>query len=222
MLTDPDAARALLGYRIDRLEGAQQNAAANGYRGAQYPWESSPLTGHEAAPGDGEAAAYEHHVSLDVAYALIQYLHATGDLEFGRERVRPVLDQVCRWLESRVTKTPRGYEILGANGIAEKQQPVDNNAFVNMAASVVAARDSRARPRPRAGARPGLGGDPRGMYVPVDRRTKVIKNHDRYRPGEEKGATPEALAGLFPFTYDVTPEIEQASYAFYLDLADGT
>src|SRR6185295_8216802 len=73
LLTDPDAARALLGYRIDRLEGAQQTAAANGYRGAQFPWESGPLTGHEAAPGDGEAAAYEHHVSLDVAYALAQY-----------------------------------------------------------------------------------------------------------------------------------------------------
>ena len=68
---------------------------------------------------------------------MIQYLHATGDLEYGRTRIRPVLDQVCRWIESRVTQTPRGYEILGANGIAEKQHPVDNNAFVNMAASVV-------------------------------------------------------------------------------------
>ena len=42
LLTDPDAARAMLGYRIDRLEGAQQNAAANGYRGAQYPVGEQP------------------------------------------------------------------------------------------------------------------------------------------------------------------------------------
>jgi hypothetical protein len=219
LLTDPDAARALLGYRIDRLEGAQQTAAANGYRGAQFPWESGPLTGHEAAPGDGEAAAYEHHVSLDVAYAMIQYLHATGDLEFGRERVKPVLDQVCRWLESRVTKTSRGYEILGANGIAEKAQPVNNNAFVNMAAAVVLRDTLALAPDIGLETRSGWEAIRRDLYLPLDRRRKVIKNHDRYRAAEEKGATPEALAGLFPFTYEVSPEVEQASYAFYLELA---
>ena len=220
LLTDPDAARAILRYRIDRLESAQQNAAANGYRGAQYPWESSPLTGHEAAPGDGEAAAYEHHVSLDVAYALVQYLHATGDVEFGRERVKPVIDQVCQWLESRVTRTARGFEILGANGVAEKKQPVDNNAFVNMAASVVLRETLALAPDLGLEPRPAWEAIHRDLYVPIDRRTNVIKNHDRYRPGEEKGATPEALAGLFPFTYDAPLEVEQASYAFYLDLAE--
>ena len=220
LLTDPDAARAILRYRIDRLESAQQNAAANGYRGAQYPWESSPLTGHEAAPGDGEAAAYEHHVSLDVAYALVQYLHATGDVEFGRERVKPVIDQVCQWLESRVTRTARGFEILGANGVAEKKQPVDNNAFVNMAASVVLRETLALAPDLGLEPRPAWEAIHRDLYVPIDRRTNVIKNHDRYRPGEEKGATPEALAGLFPFSYDAALEVEQASYAFYLDLAE--
>ena len=216
---DPEAARALLDYRIDRLHGALQNAAANGYRGAQYPWESGPLTGHEAAPGDGEAAGYEHHVSLDVAYALIQYLHATGDREYGRERAKPVLDQVCRWLESRVTRTQRGFEILGANGIAEKAKPVDNNAFVNMAACVVL--------RETLALAPDLGLEPRPAWkrsstvsiCPSTGARRVIGIHDRYRPGEEKGATPEALAGLFPFTYDPAPEVEQASYAYYLDLA---
>jgi hypothetical protein len=221
LLTDPEAARALLDYRIDRLQAARENAAANGFRGAQYPWESGPLSGCEATPGDGEAAAYEHHVSLDVAYALIQYLHATGDLEYGRERIRPVLDQVCRWVESRVTKTPRGYEILGANGIAEKQQPVDNNAFVNMAASVVLRETLTLAPTLGLTPRPlweAIGG---GLCLPIDPRTNAIKNHDRYRPTEEKGSTPEALAGLFPYTYNTEPAIEEASYAFYLDLADG-
>ena len=47
LLTDPDAARALLDYRVDRLEGARQNARRRRISRAQYPWESSPLTGHE-------------------------------------------------------------------------------------------------------------------------------------------------------------------------------
>jgi trehalose/maltose hydrolase-like predicted phosphorylase len=220
LLTQPEAAQALLDYRIDRLGGAQWNAASNGYLGAQYPWESGPLTGHESTPGDAAAAAHEHHVSLDVAYALIQYLHATGDFEYGRERVKPVLDQICRWIESRVTRTERGYEILATNGIAEKKRPVNNNAFVNMAADVVL--------RETAALAPALGLEPRpswesiraGLYLPVDRRTGVIKNHDAYRPTEEKGETPEALAGFFPYTYEAAPNVETASYEFYLELAD--
>jgi len=220
LLTQPEAARALLNYRVDRLSGAQRNAATNGYLGAQFPWESAPLTGEEATPGDGAAAAHEHHVSLDVAFALIQYLHATGDLEYGRERVRPVLDQVCRWIESRVSRTGRGYEILAANGIAEKKEPVDNNAFVNMAAAVVLRETAALAPTLNLEPRPAWEAIRKNLYLPLNRRTKVIRNHDRYRPTEEKGETPEALAGLFPFTYDAPPEIEAASYEFYLDIAD--
>ena len=153
LLTQPDAARALLDYRIDRLEGARWNAASNGYRGAQYPWESGPLTGHEATPGDGAAAAHEHHVSLDVAYALIQYLHATGDVEYGRERVRPVLDQICRWIESRVTKTVSRLRDPGRKRVAEKatrrQQRLCQHGTAVVAARDRPARsDARARPRP--------------------------------------------------------------------------
>jgi len=90
-----------------------------------------------------------------------------------------------------------------------------------LAASVVARETVALAPDLGLEPRPAWEAISRGMHVPVDRRTKVIRNHDRYRPGEEKGATPEALAGIFPFTYDATPEVEQASYAFYLDLAAG-
>ena len=186
LLTQPDAARALLDYRVDRLAGARWNAASNGYRGAQYPWESGPLTGHEATPGAGAAAAHEHHVSLDVAYALIQYLHATGDVEYGRERVRPVLDEICRWIESRVTKTVRGYEILAANGVAEKAQPVDNNALVNMATAVVLRETESLASTLGLYFRPAWESIRQNLYLPLDRQGLVIQNHDAYRPTEEK------------------------------------
>jgi len=56
-----------------------------------------------------------------------------------------------------------------------------------------------------------------GMFIAMD--GDVIKNHDRFTPAEGgvTGATPEALAGLFPMTYDVSPQIERATIAFYLD-----
>jgi trehalose/maltose hydrolase-like predicted phosphorylase len=220
LLTAPSAARALLDYRCARLGGAIRNARLAGYSGAQYPWESAPLSGEEAAPGDGAASAHEHHVSLDVAIALVQYAHATGDDRFVRERACPVLEAIAEWAESRITETSRGFEIHRANGVAEKPEPVDNNAFVNMAASV-ALRGIRS-----AAEMFDLPCDPRWadiaarMYIPLSRRTGVIRNHDDYRTNEEKGETPEAPAGLFPLGYEVDPRIERATYAFYLDLAD--
>jgi trehalose/maltose hydrolase-like predicted phosphorylase len=218
VLTHPDAARTLLEYRARMLPAARDNAAMNGYRGAQYPWESGHRTGEEAAPGEGAAAAHEHHVSLDVAFAFSQFLHATHDWEWGREHAWAVLRDVAEWAESRGQRTPRGFEIHGVNGIAERATTVDNNAFVNMAASV-AFREAAALAQP-------LGHEPRSrwaelaqsVYVPI--RDGVIRNHDRYRSNEEKGETPEAAAGLFPLTYDVEPDVERATFAFYLDLAD--
>jgi hypothetical protein len=220
LLTSPDSARAMLEFRHMGLEAARHNASMAGYRGAQFPWEASLRAGQEAAPGDGDASAHEHHVSLDVAFAFVQYLHATNDWQFGRERAWPVLRDIGSWLESRVVETQRGFEILRVNGVAEKQDVVDNNAFVNMAASVVAREIVAIAPRigdPVDGALERIGHD---IFVPVDRRTHVIRNHDRYRANEEKGETPEAPAGLFPFTYRAPERVERATYEFYLRLAD--
>jgi hypothetical protein len=220
LLTQPDSARSMLDYRADRVDAARRNAKMAGYRGAQFPWESSIRLGEEAAPGEGAASAHEHHVSLDVAVAFAQFLHATHDWEWGRARAWPVLNGVCEWLESRVVETRRGFEIHDVNGIAERQETVDNNAFVNMAAVRVL--------REAIELAPMLGHEPAPAWrriadrlvIPLDPRTKVIRNHDRYRANEEKGETPEAAAGLFPLGYDAEPAVEQATLRFALGLAD--
>jgi hypothetical protein len=219
LLTNPDAARTLLEYRAERLQAARLNAQMWGFRGAQFPWESSVRHGEEASPGEGAASAHEHHVSLDVANAFSQFLHATHDWEWGRERAWHVLNDVAEWAESRGVRTDRGFEIHGVNGVAERKETVDNNAFVNMAASVVF--------REVADLARSLGHDhqrkwselARSVYLPID-RNKVIRNHDGYRADEEKGETPEALAGLFPLTYECPADVERASLEFYLGLAD--
>src|SRR5207237_808211 len=72
------------------------------------------------------------------AHAFAQYVYATGDVDFLRERAWPVLEGVARWILSRVVKTRRGYEIKATLGFAEdRSTPVDNDAYVNMAAAVV-------------------------------------------------------------------------------------
>jgi trehalose/maltose hydrolase-like predicted phosphorylase len=218
ILTHPQCACTLLEYRSKHVEAARLNAAMNGYQGVQFPWESGIQYGEESAPGEGAASAHEDHVSLDVAFAFSQLLHATNDWRWGREHAWKVLAGVADWVQSRGSVTKRGFEIHDVNGVAEKQGTVSNNAYVNMAASV-ALREAVAL-APALGQEPdeGWAESARNVYLPMNGR--VIKNHDAYRKTEEKGETPEAAAGLFPLSYECRPEVERATFEFYLGLAD--
>ena len=144
LLTQPGAAKAILDYRSERLTAARHNAKLNGYQGIQFPWESSAARGEEASPGLGTASVYEHHVSLDVAIAFAQYAHVTGDARFRREQAWPVLAGVADWIVSRATPSERGWQIRHVMGIAERKEPSDNVAYVNMAAIVALREPSRA------------------------------------------------------------------------------
>jgi trehalose/maltose hydrolase-like predicted phosphorylase len=46
----PDAAETILDFRLQRLEAARANARLMGRRGLQFPWETAPSSGQEAAP----------------------------------------------------------------------------------------------------------------------------------------------------------------------------
>jgi trehalose/maltose hydrolase-like predicted phosphorylase len=217
-LVQPQAAASLLEYRFRNLAGARTNAQIMGRTGVQFPWESSPAMGQEAAPLPGTAAWHEDHVSLDVARAFALFADATGQGEFRRQQAWPVLSGVADWIVSRVHKTSDGYEIRASMGIAEREQPVDNAAFTNMAA-VVVLEDAT-----RIGQRLGYAVDPRWEEIAktmvMPRRDKVIVSHDGYRKTEEKGATPDPLMGVWPFGYRLSAEEEKATLDFYLAQAD--
>jgi hypothetical protein len=216
-LLQPDAAAALLDYRLQSLEGARRNARARGRRGLQFPWESAPRSGQEAAPMPGNAAWHEDHVSLDVARAFSFFADATGDAEFLRTKAWPVLWGVAEWLTSRVTPTPDGYDIAESMGIAERETPVNNAAFTNMGAVVVL------RAVCETARRLGLAADPAwetlAAGIAIPRRGKAIVSHDDFRINEEKGATPDPLMGIFPFGFEVDAAGEAATLALYLKSA---
>jgi hypothetical protein len=219
-LLQPQLARALLDYRCQRVGAARRNAQLHGYRGAQFPWESAPRSGEEAAPWNGTASAHEHHVSLDVAWALSQYASATHDGEWLRERAWPVIRDVADWIVSRGTFTKRGFEIHRVNGIAERSTAVDNNAYVNATAAIVLREAQRWAHVLQRQPSPQWDRARQRMVVPIDSRGRVMRNHDRYRRNEEKGETPEALAALFPIGFDLPAQRERATIDFYLELAD--
>lgn len=220
LLTQPYAARAMLDYRSRSVPAARANAQINGYRGVQFPWESNLTRGEEETPLPGTGAWYEQHVNVGVAHAFAQYAYATGDARFLREQAWPVLAGVADWIASRVTKTDRGYEIRASMGIAERTQPINNGAYMNMATQVAMGEIIDCARR-LGYAVPTVWTDiARHIVIPRDAQTGVIVSHDGYDPGEEKGATPDPLAGLFPFGYRADLLTERATTEYYLAMAN--
>jgi protein-glucosylgalactosylhydroxylysine glucosidase len=218
LLAAPDIARALVSYRTRRLAMAEANARLSGYGGAMFPWESG-LTGSEVTPVWADTSE-EHHIGLDVAFACIQHAHASGDDLFVRQEIWPLLAAVCRWLQDRVVRTPRGYEIHHVVGVDEGTRNVNNNSYTNIGAKVVLEESDRiAR---------GLGIAPPAawreiadaIFVPVDKKLGIILKHDAY---EYTGGpcVPETLGAFFPFTYRHPDRaVEERTYRYHLDLAD--
>jgi len=192
----PEAAEALLGYRLRNLEGARRNAQTFGRRGLQFPWESAPTSGEEAAPSPGTAAWHEDHVSLDVALAFLRHAQATGDGNFLRDKAWPVLEGVADWIASRAHHGARGWEIRRSMGIAERKIESDNEAFTLLSAKAVldGALDVAAQlGRPEGAQWREIAAN---LVLPL--RDGMLVSHDGFRANEEKAATPSPLMGIFP------------------------
>ncbi|CAN5225155.1 hypothetical protein BH24CHL7_BH24CHL7_06840 [soil metagenome] len=144
----PEIARNLLTYRYNRLAGARRKAAAGGYEGAQFPWESADA-GDEVTPkwlpdmtgGDQLIRIWtgdiEIHVSAMVAHAIMKYWDATGDDEFMlRAGAEMVIDSARFWASrAEWNEQQQRYEFSDVIGPDENHDHVDNNAFTNYMAA---------------------------------------------------------------------------------------
>jgi len=128
--TNPIAAKNLVMFRYNTLEGARENARKNGYDGAQYAWESS-ITGEEQCPC-WQYADHEVHITADIVYAMCHYVNGTGDTEFIRNFGIDILVETSRYWVTRVDWNQKGYyELLGVMGPDEYLPMTKNNAFTN-------------------------------------------------------------------------------------------
>ena len=142
--TAPHIARNLLNYRYRNLPGARRKAQANGFEGAQFPWESAD-TGDEVTPAwvphFAEPARLvriwtgdiEIHISADIAHAAYQYWQATGDDEWFIEKgMELILDTAKFWASRAEWDAEAGrYEYNDVIGPDEYHEHVDNNAYTN-------------------------------------------------------------------------------------------
>jgi hypothetical protein len=219
LLAAPATARAMEDYRARLLPMARFNAQLNGCRGAQFPGQSGN-TGFEVTPfyagGDANLAAIS--ITLDVAFAMAQYVHATGDDLFFKQSAWPVIQAVAEWLSSRVTKTGRGYELRHVTGPDETFDNVHNNAYTNVEAILVL-REALAFAQRLGLTPPAEWADmAERFYLPIDPQTKCLLKHDGY---EYQGGMcgPETLNVFWPLGYQAEPAVEAATYRFYLDRA---
>jgi protein-glucosylgalactosylhydroxylysine glucosidase len=150
----PEIAKSLLEYRYERLGAARQNAIANGYRGAMFPWESS-ASGNEDTPLCCLTGIMEHHVTADVGIAAWNYYRVTQDREWLRTRGYPLLEGTADFWTSRVSQNEPGhYDIEHVAGADEYALDVNNDAFTNaaarenLAAAIAAARVLGLSPHP--------------------------------------------------------------------------
>ncbi|MCW0212134.1 MAG: glycoside hydrolase family 65 protein [Pseudonocardia sp.] len=149
----PQLARALLHYRVRRLDAARRAARRAGHRGALYPWQSgsdgreesqwmhlNPLSGRWIP----DHSRLQRHVGLAVAFDIWQYYQATGDLEFLAGHGAEVLLEIARFFAGLTEHDPTldRYRIRGVMGPDEysARYPgttapgIDDNSYTNVMA----------------------------------------------------------------------------------------
>lgn len=128
--TNPSAARKLLMYRYNTLNGAKKNAQKYNCKGARYPWQSA-IDGTEQC-SLWEYADNEVHITADVAFAVMHYYKATNDEDFLYNYGVEILLETARfWLDRVDSDGNGGYNILNVMGPDEYSPMTRNNAYTN-------------------------------------------------------------------------------------------
>jgi trehalose/maltose hydrolase-like predicted phosphorylase len=180
----PDLAAGLNGYRYNRLGAAEQHAAATGYQGARFPWESA-LDGTEQIPPPASVNSeglYEQHITADVALAQWQYYLATGDKAWLQQHGWPVLSKTAEFWASRVTPGAGGsYHINGVTGPDEENPDVNDEVYTNEAAATTLRIASQAAQAIGAAAPASWTTIANGLVVPQDQSSGVNPEFSGYQ-----------------------------------------
>lgn len=155
----PEITRSLLMYRYRRLGEARAAAAAAGFKGAMFPWQSGS-DGQEETQALNlnprsqrwmpDNSYLQRHVGSAVALNVWQYFQVTHDLEFLHAYGAELILDIARFWSSIAQLDPaRGrYEIRGVMGPDEfhdaypdsARPGLDNNAYTNFMAVWVLCR----------------------------------------------------------------------------------
>ena len=132
--TSPRYARNALRFRYQMLDAARRRAAELSQKGALFPWRT--INGEEASAYYAAGTA-QFHIDADVSYALVQYVRATGDVDFLRREGVDILVETARMWEDLGFWRANGddnFHIHGVTGPDEYTTVVNDNLFTNVMA----------------------------------------------------------------------------------------
>jgi trehalose/maltose hydrolase-like predicted phosphorylase len=214
VLTHPDIARSMVDFRARTLPAARANARANGYRGAQYPWEADEIGAETTPHFAAQNASSEIHVNGDVALAQWQYYLATGDSSWlARDGSRVIHGTADFWV-SRASHDSAGgrYHIRKVVSVAEGLVGVNDDAYTNAVARrnlEIATATAR---------RLGQQADPRWatvaakLHMPIDSASGFFRTYE--------GAPDSTLGVITPLlAYPLGVPMSDAAKRSYLDQA---
>ncbi len=131
-LTQPHAAADVLRWRHLILDKAREYARQYGLRGAAFPWRT--IRGAESS-GYWPAGTAAFHINADVAYAVANYIVATGDTAFEEEVGLELLVETARlWYCLGFFNVTGQFRIDGVTGPDEYSALADNNVYTNLMA----------------------------------------------------------------------------------------
>ncbi|CQR25253.1 Alpha,alpha-trehalose phosphorylase [Streptococcus varani] len=125
--TQPEIAKSLLTYRLNKLPLAKERAEELSFKGALYPWRG--ISGHETS-AYYPAGTAQFHINADIAHAFSLYEQVTGDSDFIAQ-AREVIYETARFWMSFGFFSKRGFEIHEVTGPDEYTALVNNNYYTN-------------------------------------------------------------------------------------------
>lgn len=133
--TMPPVAKNLLHFRSLMLPAARHRAREMAQSGALFPWRT--INGEEASAYYAAGTA-QVHIDADIAYAIVQYVAATGDHSFlVRDGIDILVETSRMWADLGFWRS-NGHEptfhIHGVTGPDEYTTVVNNNLFTNVMA----------------------------------------------------------------------------------------
>jgi trehalose/maltose hydrolase-like predicted phosphorylase len=217
----PGLAAGINNYRFGRLAAAQAHAAATGYAGARFPWESA-LDGTEQIPPPASVNSegiYEQHITADVALAQWQYYLATGDRAWLASRGWPVLSQAAEFWASRVTRGAGGsYHINAVTGPDEENPDVNDEVYTNVAAATTLLDATAAAKVIGASAPASWATIAHGLVVLYDATQAINPEFSGYQGQMVKQA--DATMLYYPWGYATSPAAAQNNLDYYVPRTD--
>ncbi len=136
IFTNPEWARNMLSYRCCGLTSAKRIAEDTGFKGAKFAWQAGP-EGIECLGDWYRFTRTNIHINADIAYSLMLYYRATGDIVFMTDRGIDILVETSRFYASRASynNANGGYDFHNVTGPDEGHVACTNEFYTNYLAS---------------------------------------------------------------------------------------